>query len=144
MPQELWGLIYTIILHWGVYKVGQEKFDTYVNKRRKISEIFVSFQKKNRGNVQTRNFLIFLCKKVYWNSCESAFKSFCVGFWPALIGFVPLYTVPLYTPQCIKMTLIMLNFQKMVSKSTGFTQGRKISKEITKVVFWSWLKVSKL
>ena len=29
------------------------------------------------------------------------FKSFCVGFWLALIAFVPFYTVPFYTPPSV-------------------------------------------
>ena len=36
----------------GVYKVGQEQFDTNVNKRRKISEKSFSFKNKNTGDVQ--------------------------------------------------------------------------------------------
>ena len=35
-----------ISIHWGVYKVGQEKFDTNVNKRRKISENFFLLKRK--------------------------------------------------------------------------------------------------
>ena len=38
-------------IHWGVYKMGQKKFDTNVNKRRKISEKNFSFQMKNTGDV---------------------------------------------------------------------------------------------
>ena len=40
-----------LTLHWGVYKMGQKKFDTNVNKRRKISEKKFSFQMKKTGDV---------------------------------------------------------------------------------------------
>ena len=38
-------------VHWGVYKMGQKKFDTNVNKRREISEKKFSFRMKNTGDV---------------------------------------------------------------------------------------------
>ena len=38
-------------VHWGVYKMGQKKFDTNVNKRREISDKNSSFQIKNTGDV---------------------------------------------------------------------------------------------
>ena len=66
----------------GMYKVGQEK-------------IFF-LKEKYKGRLK-KNLLNFLFKKVYKTSFESAFKSWCVSFLLALIGFVPLCTVPLYT-----------------------------------------------
>ena len=100
--------------------MGQKKFDTNINKRREISEKNFSFQIKNTGDVKTTIFMNFLCRKVYWNSCESAFKSFCVGFWLALIGFVPFYTVPFYTPPSVVSSLFANIFHHL-----SLTEGYK-------------------
>ena len=115
--------------------MGQKKFDTNINKRREISEKNFSFQIKNTGDVKTTIFMNFLCRKVYWNSCESAFKSFCVGFWLALIGFVPFYTVPFYTPPSVLVFDILITCITAAASAEFFIANSASSETSVKTFF---------